>query len=50
MDNDCEVKESNNTEKKVKFIETIYKEGNNDIDPTIAIVDTGCLKTVAGKP
>ena len=28
----------------------IYKEGNNDIDPTAAIVDTGCHKTVAGKP
>ena len=28
----------------------IYKEGNSDIDPSVAIVDTGCLKTVSGRP
>ena len=28
----------------------IYKEGNCDSDPSVAIVDTGCLKTVAGRP
>ena len=32
------------------IIETIYTEGNVDIDPYVGIVDSGCPKTVAGKP
>ena len=51
IDNDHdESKDASIVEKNGNFIEMIYKEGNNDIDPTVAIVDTGCLKTEAGKP
>ena len=42
--------ESEHLKKKTELVEMIYKEGNNDIDPSVAIVDTGCLKTVAGRP
>ena len=28
----------------------VYQEGNLDIDPYNAVVDTGCPKTVCGKP
>ena len=32
------------------IVETIYNEGNVDIDPYEGVVDSGCPKTVAGKP
>ena len=38
-----------NFESKKDLIELVYKEGNIDIDPCVAIVDTGCPKTVAGR-
>ena len=51
IDNDYnDVEDAHTLDKKARLIETIYKEGNNDVDPTIAIIDTGCPRTVAGKP
>ena len=41
----------NNSEENIKetFTNIVYSEGNTDIDPYNAIVDTGCPKTVCGK-
>ena len=33
-----------------EVIGVIYKEGNSNIDPTKLTIDTGCTKTVAGRP
>ena len=40
------------TEEELKkhIAETVYQEGNIDVDPYCAIIDTGCPKTVCGKP
>ena len=40
------------TEEELKkhIAETLYQEGNIDVDPYCVIIDTGCPKTVCGKP
>ena len=35
---------------EIKFIDHVYKEGNHDIDPFKGIIDSGCPRTVAGRP
>ena len=35
---------------EIKFIDHVYKEGNHDIDPSKGIIDSGCPRTVAGRP
>ena len=42
---------SENKEKlKESLNNLVYQEGNNDVDPYHAVVDTGCPKTVCGNP
>ena len=40
----------NSSDLKREFIEVVYNEGNHDIDPFKAIIDSGCPKTVTGRP
>ena len=46
---ESEEKFENDNELKERFTETVYQEGNTDVDPYNAVVDTGCPKTVCGK-
>ena len=41
--------ESDILKKKTELLEMIYKEGNTDIDPSVAIINTGCLKNSSRK-
>ena len=51
IDDECDSDDNSDfLAKKTKLVEMIYNEGNTDIDPSVAIIDTGCLKTVAGRP
>ena len=40
----------NEDDLKRLITDTVYQEGNIDVDPYNAVVDTGCPKTVCGKP
>ena len=40
----------NQEDLKKHLAKTVYQEGNTDVDPYSAVVDTGCPKTVCGKP
>ena len=44
--------ETTETEEEIKddISKMVYQEGNIDVDPYNAIVDTGCPKTVCGRP
>ena len=44
--------ETTETEEDIKdnISKMVYQEGNVDVDPYNAIVDTGCPKTVCGRP